>query len=171
MASLATFSALASNAGGEFDDHPFSLESVPMLTKRALLGLTLVALILPITRLQGADDKIEGDLKKLQGKWSAKANDGDKVKYTVEGKKLKVVAPTRTYEMTLTLDPAAKPEKTIDFKIVAGPEDAKGDTSKGIYKFDGEKFVFCFSPQGERPTKFEMEGYEKIVVTLTKEKE
>ena len=37
--------------------------------------------------------------------------------------------------------------------------------------FDGEKFVFCFAPQGDRPTKFETEGYEKIVVTLTREKD
>ena len=144
-----------------------------MLTKRAWMGLALAALIVPFANLRAADDKekIEGDLKKIQGKWSADSGNGGKVTYTVDGKKLKVVAPSRTYEMTLTLDPEAKPEKTIDFKIVEGPDDAKGNTSKGIYKFDGEKFVFCFAPQGDRPTKYEMEGYEKIVVSLTREKE
>jgi uncharacterized protein (TIGR03067 family) len=134
------------------------------------MALALVALIVPLSSLRAADDKekIEGDLKKLQGKWSTKSADGEgKVTYTVDGKKLKVVAPSRTYEMTLTIDAEAKPEKTIDFKIVDGPEDAKGSTSKGIYKFDGDKFVFCFSPTGDRPTKFEMEGYEKILTTLT----
>ena len=144
-----------------------------MLTKRAWMGLFLAALIVPVAGLRAADDKdkVEGDLKKLQGKWSAPSGNGEKVKYTVEGKKLKVVAPSRTYEMTLTLDADAKPDKTIDFKIVEGPEDSEGKTSKGIYKFDGDKFVFCFSPQGDRPTKFEMEGYEKIVTTLTPEKD
>ena len=142
-----------------------------MSRKRAWMGVALVALIVPFASLRADDDKIEGDLKKIQGRWSAPAGDGGKVKYTVEGKKLKVVAPSRTYEMTLTLDSEAKPDKTIDFKIVESPDDAKGNTSKGIYKFDGEKFVFCFAPQGDRPTKFETEGYEKIVVTLTREKD
>jgi uncharacterized protein (TIGR03067 family) len=136
------------------------------------MGLALFALIVPVSGLLAADDKVEGDLKKLQGKWSTPSASGDgKVSYTIDGKKLKLVAPSRTYEMELTLDPEAKPEKTLDLKIVEGPEDAKGNTSKAIYKFDGEKFVFCFSPQGDRPTKFEMEGYEKILTTLTKEKE
>jgi uncharacterized protein (TIGR03067 family) len=147
-----------------------------MLTKRAWMAVALAALIVPMAHLHAADDKdkekdkVEGDLKKIQGKWSVAAGDGGKVTYTVDGKKLKVVAPSRTYEMTLTLDPDAKPQKTIDFKIVEGPDDAKGNTSKGIYKFDGEKFVFCFAPQGDRPTKFEMEGYEKILVSLSREK-
>ena len=144
-----------------------------MPTKRAWIGLALAALIVPLASLRAADDKdkTEGDLKKIQGKWSVAAGDGGKVTYTIDGKKLKLVAPSRTYQMELTLDPEAKPEKTIDFKIIEGPDDAKGNTSKGIYKFDGEKFVFCFAPQGDRPAKFEMEGYEKILVTLTKDKD
>ncbi len=143
-----------------------------MSTKQAGMFLTLIALMIPSASLRAADDKVDGDLKKVQGKWSVPSANGEgKVTYTITGKKLKVVAPSRTYEMELTLDEAAKPEKSIDFKIVEGPDDAKGNTSKGIYKFDGEKFVFCFAPQGDRPTKFEMEGYEKILVSLTKEKE
>jgi uncharacterized protein (TIGR03067 family) len=146
-----------------------------MMTKRAWMGTALVALLVPIAGLRAADDKekdkVEGDLKKIQGKWTTPSANGDKVSYTFEGKKLKVVAPSRTYEMVVTLDPEAKPEKSIDFKIVEGPDDAKGNTSKGIYKFDGDKFVFCFAPQGDRPTKFEMEGYEKILTTLTKDKD
>ncbi len=143
-----------------------------MFTKRAWINLALAALIFPIAALHAADDKekVEGDLKKLQGKWSTASNDGGKIAYTFDGKKLKVVAPSRTYEMVVTLDAEAKPEKTIDFKIVEAPDDSKGKTSKGIYKFEGEKFVFCFSPEGDRPTKYEMEGYEKIVSTLTKDK-
>ncbi len=143
-----------------------------MTMKRAGMALVLVALFATLSSVSFAEDKIEGDLKKLQGKWSTPSANGEgKVTYTIAGKKLKVVAPSRTYEMELTLDDAAKPEKTLDLKIVDGPEDAKGNTSKAIYKFDGEKFVFCFAPMGDRPTKFEMEGYEKILTTLTREKD
>ena len=142
-----------------------------MISRRAWMGLALAALVVPAAGLRGADDKIEGDLKAIQGKWTATTENGNKVTYTVEGKKLKVVAPSRTYEMALTLDPEAKPFKTLDLKIVESPDDAKGKTSLAIYKVEDGKFIFCFSPEGDRPTKFEMEGYEKILVTLTRDKD
>ena len=143
-----------------------------MLTKRAWIGFALLAALLaPVAGLRAAEDKVEGDLKKIQGKWTATSNNAGKAPYTFDGKKLKLVAPSRSYEMEVTLDAEAKPEKSIDFKIIEAPDDSKGQTSKGIYKFDGEKFVFCFSPTGDRPTKYEMEGYEKIVVTLSRDKD
>jgi uncharacterized protein (TIGR03067 family) len=131
----------------------------------------LLATPVPVAAaLAAPDEKLDGDLKKLQGKWIAKGDNGDST-YTFEGRKLKLVAPNRTYEMTITLDPNAKPEKTIDLKIDSGPDDAKGNTSKGIYKFVGDdKFIFCFSPMGERPEKYEQMGYEQIVTELTREK-
>ena len=122
-------------------------------------------------RRHAADDKIEGDLKKLQGKWITPAGDGGKVSYTFKGNKMKVVAPSRTYEMTVKIDDKAKPDKTIDFKIDEAPDDAKGKTSLGIYKFDGEKLIWCFRPEGDRPTKYEQIGYEQILGELTHEKE
>ena len=74
--------------------------------------------------------------------------------------------------MTVKIDSAAKPDKTIDFEIDESPDDAKGKTSKGIYKFDGDsKLIFCFCPAGDRPTKYEQNGYEQIVSELTKVKE
>jgi uncharacterized protein (TIGR03067 family) len=147
------------------------MEYEPMLSRRSWMGLSLAALIVPAASLRAADEKIDGDLKAIQGKWSMKTENGNKVTYTVEGKKLKVVAPSRTYEITMTLDPEAKPFKTLDLKIDEAPDDAKGMTSPAIYKLEDEKFIFCFSPTGQRPTKFEMEGYEKILVTLTKDKD
>jgi uncharacterized protein (TIGR03067 family) len=121
--------------------------------------------------LRADEPKVEGDLKKLQGKWTAPAGDGGKVTYTFKGKTLKVEAPSRSYEMTVTLDDAAKPDKTIDFKIDEAPDDAKGKTCKGIYKLDGDdKMTFCFKPEGDRPTKYEMVGYEQIVIELTRAK-
>ena len=140
-----------------------------------VLGLFAVASMLAVSAVRGADKEgakeAEGDVKKLEGKWTAPSGGDGKVTYTFSGTKLKVVAPSRSYEMTVTLDEKAKPDKTIDFKINEGPDDAKGKTSKGIYKFDGEKFVFCFRPMGDRPTKYETVGYEQIVVELTKDKD
>jgi uncharacterized protein (TIGR03067 family) len=135
------------------------------------MGLALAALVVPAAGLRGAEDKVDGDLKAIQGKWSSKTENGNKVTFTIEGKTLKVVAPSRTYEIVMTLDPEAKPFKTLDLEIKDAPEDAKGKTSKAIYKIEGEKFIFCMSPEGERPTKFETEGYEKIVMTLTRDKD
>ena len=55
----------------------------------------------------------------------------------------------------------------IDLHIDEAPDDAKGQTSKGIYKFDGDdKFVFCFTPQAERPAKFEQIGFEQFLMEL-----
>jgi len=136
-----------------------------VLAFAALAGLSAAGL---------ADDKpaITGDLKKIQGKWTAPAQEGGKVTYLFDGKTLAVVAPSRSYVMTVTLDPDAKPEKTIDFKITEGPDDSKGQTSKGIYKLEGDDaFTFCFSPTGDRPAKYEQEGYEKIVTKLTRAKD
>jgi len=143
-----------------------------MKPRQIRTGLALGTLILIGTSLRAADDKLEGDAKTIQGKWTTAAQDGGKITYTFKGQKLKVEAPSRSYEITVTLDPKAKPDKTIDFKIDEAPEDAKGKTSLGIYKFDGDdKFIFCFRPQGERPTKYEQSGYEQIVTELKRAKD
>ncbi len=143
-----------------------------MMLRRAWMGLAMAGLLTAGGVLRGADDKAGADLKKLEGKWTSPSGEGGKVTYTFKGKKLKVEAPSRTYEMTVTLDSTAKPDKTIDFKIDEAPDDAKGKTSKGIYKFDGDtKFIFCFCPMGDRPTKYEQIGYEQILTELTKVKE
>jgi uncharacterized protein (TIGR03067 family) len=135
------------------------------------MGLALGALLVAGASVRGADDKDGGDLKKLEGKWTTPSGEGGKVTYTFKGNKLKIEAPSRSYEMTITLDATAKPDKTIDLKIDEAPDDAKGKTSKGIYKFDGDaKFIFCFRPEGDRPTKYEQIGYEQIVSELTRVK-
>jgi uncharacterized protein (TIGR03067 family) len=147
------------------------MENGPMTPRRIPMVFTLAGLLVAGVSLRGAEDKIEGDLKKVQGKWTTPSGTGGTVKYTFEGRKLKVEAPNRSYEITVTLDASAKPEKTIDFKIDEAPEDARGKTSKGIYKFEGDKFVFCFSPEGDRPTEYKQVGYEKIVTELTRAKD
>jgi uncharacterized protein (TIGR03067 family) len=136
-----------------------------MNTRFALAALVLGLLA---TGAGAADDgKISADLKKLEGEWTTPSQGGGDVAYTFKGDKLTVKAPTREYKMTVKLDEAAKPNKTIDLHIDEGPDDAKGKTSKGIYKFDGDdKFVFCFTPEAERPTKFEQVGFEQFLTEL-----
>jgi uncharacterized protein (TIGR03067 family) len=142
-----------------------------MITRRLAMGLAVgLGLSVGVAGL-AAEEKDRGDLKKLEGKWTAASGQGGEVTYTFKGKTVKIEAPSRTYEMTVTLDATAKPEKSIDFKIDEGPDDAKGKTSKGIYKFDGnDKFVFCFRPEGDRPDKYEQIGYEQIVTELKRAK-
>src|SRR3982751_2205883 len=72
--------------------------------------------------------KTTGDLKKLQGTWTAPSGDGGESVYTFKDNKPTGKAPTRTYQRTVTLDESAKPHKTIDLKIDEAPEDAKGKT-------------------------------------------
>ena len=90
----------------------------------------------------------------------------------LKGDKLEVKAPGRSYKMTVKIDPTARPEKTIDFQIDDGPDDAKGKTCKGIDKFgdDGHTFVFCFRGEGDRPDEYEQAGYEQILSTLKRKK-
>ena len=135
-------------------------------------GLACAAILVAAGLAPGADEeKVQGDLKTLQGKWTTKSGMGGTVNYTFKGKKLSIKAPSRSYEMTVSLDEKAKDAKAIDFTIDEGPDDAKGKTCKGIYKFDGsDKFVFCFRPAGERPEKYEQIGYEQIVTELKREK-
>ncbi len=142
-----------------------------MLPRHVWTGMTLAALLTIGAGLRAAEDKAAGDLKKLEGTWTTPASDGGKATYTFKGDKLKVVAPTRTYEITVDIDSDANPDKTIDFKIDEAPDDAKGKTSKGIYKFDGEdKLIWCFRPEGDRPSKYEMVGFEQILSELMRAK-
>jgi uncharacterized protein (TIGR03067 family) len=141
-----------------------------MAIKFARAGLILALILGAAPVLKAADEKVEGDLKKMQGKWVVKAQDGDHT-YTFEGKTLKVVAPSRTYVTTVKLDEKAKPEKILDVHIDEAPEDAKGKDSLGIYKFEGDdKLVWCFRPEGARPDKFEMIGFEQIIVEMNRAK-
>jgi uncharacterized protein (TIGR03067 family) len=147
---------------------------------QAVAALMIVGL-LTAAGLAAADDAAKGkdagkasaDLKKLQGTWTTPSSQGgeDSV-YTFKDDKLTVKAPTRTYQITVTLDDAAKPHKTIDLKIDEAPEDAKGKTVKAIYKLDGDdKLSLCFRPEGERPGKFEQVEMEQFLIELKRKKD
>jgi uncharacterized protein (TIGR03067 family) len=142
-----------------------------MFSKLGGILLVLGGLLTGATIVRADDAAIEKELKKLAGEWTIKSQSGSEISYTFKGDKLEVKAPTRSYKMTVKLDPAAKPEKTIDFQIDEGPDDAKGKTSKGIYRFeDDNTFTFCMRPEGERPDKYEQKGYEQILSKLNRKK-
>lgn len=142
------------------------------MNARVALAAVVLALLVTIQLKAAESPAPSGDLKKLQGEWTTPSQGGDDVVYTFKGDKVTVKAPSREYKMTVKLDESAKPDKRIDLHIDEGPEDAKGKTSKGIYKFDGDdKFVFCFTPEGERPTKFEQVGFEQFLTQLKRKKQ
>jgi uncharacterized protein (TIGR03067 family) len=123
----------------------------------------------PVSR--GDDVPIEGDLKTIQGEWTVPSGAGGDVTYTFKGKTLSIEAPNRAYKMTIKVDAKAKPEKSIDFHIDEGPDDAKGKDSKGIYQLEGDDgLTLCFSGEGDRPTKFEQIGFEQILTKLKRKK-
>jgi len=46
--------------------------------------------------------------EEVRGKWTTPSGQGGMVTYTFKGRNLKVEAPSRTYEITVTLDAASK---------------------------------------------------------------
>jgi uncharacterized protein (TIGR03067 family) len=130
-----------------------------------------VAFTAMATTAGAQEAKLEGDLAKIQGKWVVPSFSGGETIYEFKKDKLKITAPSRTYDMTITLDEKAKPERVITFKIDEGPEDAKGKTTKGIYKFDNEKLILCFRGDEEIPSGYEQIGFEQHLVELKKPKD
>jgi uncharacterized protein (TIGR03067 family) len=101
------------------------------------------------------DEKSQADLlKPFQGTW-ASSGEGLDATWTFEGEKVKATVGGMDYTCKAKLDDTAKPHATIDLLIEDGPEEAKGKTSKGLYKLDGEKLTLCVSAPGkDRPKEF-----------------
>ena len=119
-----------------------------------------------------ADDaKVEGDLKKMQGTWVRAGDEGPELKWVVEGETLKASVNGQDYTSKLSLDPKATPHPSADILIKEGPGDSAGKTVKGVYKFDGDRLVFCISIPGNdsRPTEFKAVDDAQHLFTLKKE--
>lgn len=139
-----------------------------LLTAVALVGLGLVAGA--ASRALG-DDKDQSEvLKPFLGTW---ATDGEGIdaKWTFEGEKVKATVNGTDYTCKVKVDKEAKPNPTIDLEIEDGPEEAKGKTSKCIYKLDGEKLTLCVSVPGkDRPKEFAQVEDEAYLFSLKKQK-
>ena len=110
-------------------------------------------------------------LEALQGTWIPVDDQGIDSKWTFEGQTLKATVNGADYTCKVKVDSAAKPNATIDLVIDEGPEDSKGKTSKGIFKFEGEKLMLCVSTPGkDRPKAFETAEGESHLFELKKEK-
>lgn len=133
----------------------------------ALLVLTVAGL-----GVRADDAKVAGDLKKMQGTWVNATDDGPELRWSLEGDVLKATINGQEFVGKITLDEKAMPYPTADVVLTEGPNDAAGKTSKSIYKFDGEKLIFCASMPGadSRPAKFETVDGDAYVFDMKKEK-
>jgi uncharacterized protein (TIGR03067 family) len=69
-------------------------------------------------------------------------------------------------DATISVDTSKKP-KTIDYKIVAGPN--QGKVQLGIYELDGDTFRSCFAPVGkDRPTEFATKAADERTLSIWK---
>jgi len=110
-------------------------------------------------------------LKALKGTWVAAEDDGIDSKWTFDGEMLKASVNGIDYTCKIKIDPKAKPHATVDFIINEGPEEAKGQTARCVYKLDGEKLTLCVSMPGkDRPKEFEQTEGESFLFKLKKEK-
>ncbi len=140
----------------------------PLLAVVALAGL---GLLVSATSQALGDDKSQSELlKPFQGTW---ATDGDGIdaKWTFDGEKVKATVNGTDYTCKVKVDTEAKPNPTFDLAIEEGPEEAKGKTSKAIYKLDGEKLTLCVSVPGkDRPKEFAQVEDESYLFAMKKQK-
>jgi len=122
-----------------------------------IVGAWMAALVLATASpLASAEEpKPEGDLASLQGEWTSKDDQGTAY-WTFDGNRLSIKAPSRTYEMTFTLDPKTKPHKHIDFEVLDDSPNAPGTKAAGIYEVVDKSNVriAVAAPNTDRPTNF-----------------
>ena len=148
-----------------------------MKTRRGFLGAGVLAALGLTSALtvRGDDAKkddkkeIDGDLKKMQGEWVSKDDQGEST-WKFKDDKLSIKTPDRAYEITLKLDSKAKPHSSLDMKVSDDSPNAKGVDSPAIYKFDGDKkLAICMAGQsGVRPTEFKSDFPNTVLFELTK---
>jgi uncharacterized protein (TIGR03067 family) len=131
----------------------------------------VVLAVLSAAPLAPRAEEPKGDLKKLQGEWVSKDDQGEST-WTFKDDKLTLKAPGRDYEVKVKLDEGAKPEKAIDFDVLETSPNAKGYKAAGIYKFDGDdKVTICFaSADAGRPTDYAADFMNTFAFELTRKK-
>jgi uncharacterized protein (TIGR03067 family) len=136
------------------------------------LGLTLALAVALISKLYAADEKVTGDLKKLQGTWVRAGDDGPELKWVFEGETLRATVGDQEYKCKVALDSKATPHPTVDLTVQDGPGDSQGKVSKGIYKLEEKKLLLCVTHPGveTRPSEFKPLEGESYVFELKPEK-
>ena len=148
---------------------------------RAIILTSL--LIIPFIGASVAEDKKPSkELRKMTGTWRITQHSAGGEALSEEqikelGAKLVIKGTKYTYyagkevvgEGTIKID-ATKSPKTIDVNIEKGM--GKGETLKGLYKFDGKKWLVIFTnPGGKRPDSFETKkGDDRMSFTYVKVK-
>jgi uncharacterized protein (TIGR03067 family) len=119
------------------------------------------------------DEKISGDLKKLQGTWAYTSGNGEENRWVFDKEVLKSMVNGQRYVSTVILDPKAQPLPSIDFKVTEAPDDTAGKTILGIYELTGDSLKVCISLPGvdTRPTEFKRVEDMSIVIELKRVKE
>jgi uncharacterized protein (TIGR03067 family) len=132
-----------------------------------LLSLAVTLLLVPAQAQDAKDEKVEKELRRLEGSWVLVAGEVDgkavakehlqRAKRTHTGNEIAVDAPHQSKEpiknKLARLDPAKAP-KEMDLARAAGP--SAGKTLLAIYELgeDGS-FKICYDPSGkERPKEF-----------------
>lgn len=110
-------------------------------------------------------------LKSLQGMWIIEENGSIQTVWTIKDDTITARVDGVEYGGKLTVDPKAEPHSTIAVEIQKGPEDAKGQKVKGIYKLDGSTLtVNVANPGVDLPTDFKAVDGQTRVFELTKVK-
>ena len=116
--------------------------------------------------LLGADppaDQSQKELARFQGAWViASAEQDGRPEPSVKDTRVIISADQFTTKLadrplrhgTVKLDATRQPNKAIDLIYTDGPQ--KGQSSRGIYRLDGDSWVLAFSiPGKERPNSFD----------------
>ena len=138
-----------------------------MMPQRMRWASLMLALVLATPGARGADEKVTGDLKAMQGEWVPVGGDAEDSTWEIKGQTLNSKVSDRGYVAKMALKEKEQPP-AIDFEIVDGPDDVKGKIALAIYKLEGDNLTFCVSLPGrtERPTEFQRVEDQQFVIKL-----
>ena len=143
----------------------------------ALIPLALSA-VLALGLAPRQDKKLDGDLAKLQGKWTAKVGPENNIPLVMEikDKKLSILVTIPDegdikIEGQISIDEKKAP-KEIDWVKFTSPNGDDVPDNKGIYEIKGDEWKVCNGgPGNDRPKEFKDEGEQQRVVTFTRVKD
>ena len=105
--------------------------AVPVSVPLQCVGLTVPV----VAADEGAEVKIEGDLKTMQGEWVSKDDQGESV-WKFKGEHVSLKTPTRAYEMTIKVNRQGRareahrlrrPRRFAECQGIQGPGDLQTD--------------------------------------------